>query len=149
MSKGLMCLMSSAHIITDYMRLHNTHTHTHLYLSNPEIITLTCGESQHILVVGLRTNTEGDWWLITFIVGELACALMPHACKINNMLNEVSLGPNAIYQWSFCADYGNNKYHIIYVNVCPCLTMCYIDTCRGGGVIQRGEYIIKIPLITQ
>ncbi len=54
--RDYMCPTSSVYIITDYMRLHNSH----MYLLNPKIIHLTCGESQHISVVCLMTDTETD-----------------------------------------------------------------------------------------
>lgn len=56
-SEGLyVSLMSSICIITDYKWLHSTQT----YLYNPDIIYLTCGESQHILAVFLMADTKTD-----------------------------------------------------------------------------------------
>lgn len=45
-------------------RLHviTQHTHTHVYLLNPEMIPPTCGESQHISVVCLVTDTDTDYY---------------------------------------------------------------------------------------
>lgn len=57
-------------------RLHviTQHTHTHVYLLNPEMIPPTCGESQHISVVCLVTDTDTDYYRAR----ECIVALIPH-----------------------------------------------------------------------
>lgn len=133
-SKGLMCLMSSVHIIADYMWLHETHVRAHCDYCD------MCGKSAYFS--GLYWDGHCGRWLITFIVGELAYVLMPHACKINNMLNEVTHGPSSGFSRNICANYENYKWHIIYEYLCPGL--CFKQSHADRAILLEKNYIMKI-----
>lgn len=109
--------------------------HTHFYLPNPEMMTVTCAESQHILVVCIGYGHCGRW-LITFIVGELAYVLMPHACKINNMLNEVTLGSNGGVLRNICANSLKKMSYNLWLFMSRSMSYAVRD------ILLKGNYIM-------